>query len=1012
MLLNAHTYYSYKYGTQKPATLLQNAIHFGYDHIFITDINNTSAALECMRLCKEESLQIRAKPGIDFRNGAKQLFVALPINNAGFLEVNAYLSRFLHEKTEIPPLAPTWQNAFVIYPLNNVPECNQLHDKQFVGIAPHEVHKFSFSKASKWKNRAVIMATVSFNGKKDFNAHRLLRAMDNNLLLSKLPDTEVGDPRHEMIPKTDLIGRFSQFPEAIKNTQSICEQCEVDFEFGSNKNKRFFTDSLPNDMALLRAQSMKGLTYRYGTASNVVLDRIEHELRVIQQKDFASYFLINWDIVNYARSRGYFHVGRGSGANSLIAYLLRITDVDPVELDLYFERFINPHRASPPDFDIDFSWLDRNDVTAYIFEKHGREKVALQATYSTLQPKAVSREIGKVLGVPPSEIEQVQKLGAMHRIGHYGDLMIKYSSLVEGFPGHLSIHSSGILISELPINAYSPTFLPPKGFPTVQFDMITAEDIGLHKFDILSQRGLGKIRDSIEIVKQNTGQKVDVHDINAFKKDERIKTLLREARAIGCFYVESPAMRLLLTKLRADDYLSLVAASSVIRPGVAKSGMMREFIERFRDINRRKAAQNQAPELYEILKETYGVMVYQEDVIKVAHLFGGLNLAEADVLRRGMSWKFKQRSEFHLVKQRFFENCASKGYAQHTVAKVWSEIESFANFAFAKGHSASYAVESYQTLFLKAYYPIEYMVATVNNGGGFYRAEIYLHEARMNGAVVEAPCINNSEKQCVLNGKTITLGLEMIRDLDTRSIEAILNARKSNDFESLMDFIDRVQIGIEQLELLIKIGAFRKTGRNKKELMWEARLRLGKSKPPAIQPKLFDSKAKTFVFPDLYTAPLEDAFDQLELLGFPLCSPFDLANQPIKNDCTAIEIPTKKGCKIIITGYLVTARRTYTANGDEMWFGNFIDKYGHFIDTVHFPIIAKKYRFSGRGLYEIKGKVTEDHGCFQIEVETMHRIPYVDDPRYSDEKPRSSNIQTLNDNKNARYFPKLKKPTG
>ena len=430
-------------------------------------------------------------------------------------------------------------------------------------------------------------------------------------------------------------------------------------------------------------------------------------------------------------------MGRGSGANSLVAYLLRITDVDPLELDLYFERFINEHRSNAPDFDIDFSWTDRDDITDYIFKRFNtHNNVALLGSYNTYQKDAVVRELGKVFGLPPGEIEKLQKPHKYPVTDKMSELVMRYTKLIEGYPNHLSVHASGIIISHQPITYYSATYMPPKGFPTTQFSMLEAEDIGLAKFDILSQRGLGKIKDAISIVRQNKGVEIDIHQVALFKEDERVKNLLREGKAIGCFYVESPGMRMLLAKLRADDYLRLVAASSIIRPGVAKSGMMRTYINRYRNPKLREEARKQLPELYTILEETYGVMVYQEDVIRVAHEFAGLTLAEADYLRRGMSWKFKQRNEFFKVREQFFSNCLEKGHPLQLITDIWNQIESFANFAFAKGHSASYAVESYQALYLKAYFPIEYMVATLNNGGGFYRKELYVHEARKHGAII------------------------------------------------------------------------------------------------------------------------------------------------------------------------------------------------------------------------------------------------------------------------------------
>lgn len=381
---------------------------------------------------------------------------------------------------------------------------------------------------------------------------------------------------------------------------------------------------------------------------------------------------------------------------------------------------------------------------------------------------------------------------------------MKYVPHFYGLPKALSVHTCGILISELPITHYTALELLPVGFPSTQFSMLEAEDVGLYKYDILSQRGLGHIKDATELVKAQ-GIDIDIHAIQKFKEDPRIKELLKTGDTIGCFYVESPAMRQLLRKLEVDDYLGLVAASSVIRPGVASSCMMREYIMRYRDSEKRKEAH---PRLLEIMPETFGVMVYQEDVLKVAHYYAGLTLEEADIMRRGMSGKFRSRAEFQAVKQKFFSNCKSKGYPDAEAAEIWRQIESFAGYSFAKGHSASFAVESYQSLYLRAYHPIEFMVGVLNNFGGFYSTEFYLHEARMLGANVELPCVNFSDELSTLFGKTIFMGLCLIKDLEKETINNILNERKRDGlFTGLEDFAQRVSISLEQLRILIRIRA-------------------------------------------------------------------------------------------------------------------------------------------------------------------------------------------------------------
>ncbi len=982
MYINTHTYYSLRYGTIKPKDLLENAKKLGIASFALTDINTTSACMDILRLAPKYG--IKPVVGVDFRNNSKQQFILLAQNNVGFQHINSYLSSHLHSEKEIPSKAPQLPHTFVIYPFGNFLG-KQLSANEYLGVKAEELNKLKFSPWRKRLNKLLVLQTVSFQNKKGFNTHRLLRAINYNTLLSKLSPSQQGSEKDLLCSPQSIKETFKEFPELIDNTRKLLKCCKVYFDFSKKipNNQRSYTGNEALDFRLLKKLTYEGLPYRFENPSQQVYARIEKELDIIHKKGFVSYFLINWKILKYARSKGYFYVGRGSGANSVIAYLLRITDVDPIELDLYFERFINLYRTNPPDFDIDFSWTDRDDITVFIFTRF--KNAALITVYNTFKYRAAIRELGKVFGLPKAEIDLLSKGEfKFEKLDKLSQLVVVYSESIQGFPNYLGIHASGIIISEKPIHYYTATFMPPKGFPTTQFDMVVAEDIGLYKFDILSQRGLGKIKDAVEVIKYNRPKDApfDIHDIKRFKEDEQIKYLLRNAKAIGCFYVESPAMRMLLRKLQVDDYLGLVAASSVIRPGVSQSGMMREYILRYRYPEKRKDAH---PVMLDIMPETYGVMVYQEDVIKVAHYFGGLTLGEADMLRRGMSGKFRSREEFLKVKDKFFENCARDGKAEELTKEVWRQTESFAGYAFAKGHSASYAVESYQSLFLKAYYPLEYMVATLNNGGGFYRSEFYVHEARMHGGNILPPCINTSFAVTTIKEKDIYLGFGFLYSLESKTIERFLKERTENGvFKSLDNFIDRVIISMEQIALLIKINAFRFTKRNKRELLWEAHMKINKVTFEENKLILFKAEKVNYKTPNLPNTELEDAFDEIELLGYPLSNPFELLVEPSSYTLRARHLPHFIGKLVMIDGYLVTTKRTGTSNGKQMYFGTFLDKDGDFLDTVHFPPVAALYRFRGKGVYRITGKVMEEFDCITIEVTKMERLPIIEDPRYAE----------------------------
>jgi DNA-directed DNA polymerase III PolC len=976
MYLNCHTHFSFKYGALSPAGLFDEARKNNIHKLVLSDINNTSAWIEMLRICMEnkDEYALESVPGIEFRTGDKFLYLAIAINNEGFHEINRHLTFHNLNNTFPDEKAPAFNNAFVVYPLG-VAHPQSLRENEFLGIRPHESRLIASMGLENFVSKMVIWQPVTFRDKTGYNVHRLLRAMDKNTLLSKL-DAECQARTDEvMYPEPVLLGNYWQYPEIIANTQQLIENCSVRLELGVSKNKKSFTGTQRKDHYILRKKALEGFQRRYTRYNDYAMGRLLRELDVIANRNFEAYFLITLDIVDFARHRNFAHVGRGSGANSMVAYCLGITEVDPVELDLYFERFLNPYRSSPPDFDIDFSWNERDTVTQYLFEKY-KEHAALLATYVTFQGRSIIRELGKVFGLPKHEIDSLSDYPAENQNrDDITRLIFRYANHLHDMPQNLSIHAGGVLITELPVTAYTALDLPPKGFPITHFDMIAAEDAGIYKFDILSQRGLGHIRDSVNIIQKNRNETVDISQFRVFKEDPKLNNLLRQGRAMGCFYIESPAMRLLLQKLHCDNYLTLVAASSIIRPGVARSGMMREFIQRHHNPGKFGYIH---PRMKELMEETYGIMVYQEDVIKVAHHFAGLDLAESDVLRRGMSGKYRSRKEFKNVEDKYFSNCRDLGYPEEITREVWRQIESFAGYSFSKAHSASYAVESYQSLFLKAYYPLEFMVGVINNFGGFYRTEFYFHEARMNGASIGAPCVNYSDYLTTIYGKSIYMGFIHLKGLETKLGEYIPEERKRNgNYKSLDDFLQRVSLGLEQACLLIRIGGFRFTGKSKRELLWEAHFFFGKTKNADVKKDMFEYEIRKYKLPELEKDPHEDAFDEMELLGFPLCNPFDLLETPMEQETKTGELMKKINQQVKITGYLVTTKNTQTIDHKLMHFGTFIDCDGNFFDTTHFPDVARKYPFRGSGFYRLKGRVTEDFGCPMIEVRHMEKLPMI-----------------------------------
>ncbi len=968
MLLNVHSYNSLCYGTMPIADLVTKAAAMGYAVLPLTDINTTMGAADFVVECQRKG--IRPVVGVEVRNGNELLYVALAKNNAGFAELNRFLTRHNLSKQSYPETAPDWEQVFVIYPFGKRKQ-NSLKNNEFLGVR--------FSQLTKLYNcesfeKLVAMQPVTFAEDGDFQLHQCMRAIDENVLISRLDSTACAAPDEILLPIERLRTTFALYPQLIENAEHILNECEINLD-ADVKNKHTYTGNVFDDRELLRQKAFEGMIYRYGTRSKNAYRRIEKELDIIEKMGFCTYFLIAWDIVHFAMKQGFYHVGRGSGANSVVAYCLKITDVDPIELDLYFERFLNPKRSSPPDFDLDFSWKDRDQVIAYIFNKYGKEYVALLGATVTFQSNSLCRELGKVFGLPKGEIDLMERNPeAFARQSEIGQQILAIAERLRDFPRQRSIHAGGVLITEEPITNYAALDLPPKGFPTTQYDMYSAEKVGLIKIDILSQRGIAHIRDAVEMVERSRGLRIDIHQINALKQDELIRRQLLKAETCGCFYIESPAMRGLLRKLRCSDYKTLVAASSIIRPGVAKSGMMREYINRF---HHPETVDYKHPVLKELLAETYGVMIYQEDVLKVGHYFAGLDLAEADVLRRMMGHKMRDKSEFEEVTKRFFDNCKAKGYPDDLVRELWRQIESFSGYSFSKAHSASYAVESYQSLYLKSHYPLEFQVAVINNFGGFYQTWFYFNEARRMGAKIHLPCINRSSYLTSLNGRTIFMGFVHLQGIEQQFVERFVAERKAHGpFISLENFIARVPFSLEQLVLLIRGGAFSFTKKTKAELLWQAHL--NKSEGKKEQPEtLFELENQHFEFPSFSVNALQNAYDEIELYSFPVSLTwFDLLKTKFRGELMASQMLHFVGSHYRMLGKLVTVKYVRTCKGDTMALGTFVDVTGEAFDTVHFPQTLKAWPFQGDGVYLLLGKVTEEFGQPSLEVEKMGRLEY------------------------------------
>jgi len=977
MYLNCHSFHSLRYGTIPLQELIEQAIANKVTALALTDINTVTGIYEFIKTCKDEG--IKPLVGIEFRQENKLHYIGLAKTYEGLGEMNRFLTQHNFDGTPLPLVAPDFENVMIIYPIENVPAV--LKTNEYAGIRPEQLLLLYHAKWKALLDKMVVLQPVTYRTKKEFNLHKILRAIDMNVILSKLTEEDYCKTSEFMQPQQVLLDKYKDYPQILQNTEKVIDGCNFKYDFGTPKNRKFYTSDKQSDMRLLTSLAHHGLKKKYGDNPEAKA-RVEKELKVIDELEFSGYFLITWDIIKYSNSMGFLHIGRGSGANSIVSYCLGITAICPLELDLYFERFLNLNRKSPPDFDIDWSWKERDTILEYIFNRYGRDHVAFCGTNVEFKYRSILREVGKVFGLPKEELDALA-INPMHL--HDQNSVVaqvhKYGEMMEKYPNQRSMHSCGIIISEEPITNFTTLEMPPKGFPIVQFDMHVAEEIGFEKFDILSQRGIGHIDDSVKLIEKNQGIRVDIRNNKISLNEAKCNTYLEKGHTIGCFYIESPAMRGLLRRLKCNDYKILVAASSIIRPGVAQSGMMKEYIFRH---NYPDQFEYFHPVFQEQLGETYGIMVYQEDVIKIALHYGGLPAADGDILRRAMSGKGRSKAALQKVKDNFFVSCAALGHPVKLSEEIYRQIESFAGYSFCKAHSASYAVESYQSLYLKVHFPVEFMVAVINNQGGFYRTEVYVHEARMSGATILNPCVNKSEYETTLYGVEVYLGFMQLDGLQSKLAQQIIQERQLNGlYVSLEDFINRVPIGIEGIQILIFIGAFRFTGKTKNQLLVIARLILVNFKPENRGMMLIHEPVKDYKLPVLERSKFEDAFDEIELLSFPVsCSPFELLQTKYRGDVMAKDLVKHRKKQVKMIAYLISRKHVPTKMG-AMYFGTWIDAEGELFDTAHFTNSLKQYPFQGGGCYLLLGNVEVDYHFPTVTIVKMAKMPFIPDPRFS-----------------------------
>ncbi|MCI0606258.1 DNA polymerase III subunit alpha [bacterium] len=847
--------------------------------------------------------------------------------------------------------------------------------------------------------RIGVVATndVHFLHSNDFFLHRVFTAIQKQSHIHARLPLASADSR--LKTEQEMEELFQDIPEAIHNTAIIAEQCSVDLEIGKTAFPEFSVPTGESSWRFFERLCREGLERRYGSAfSGAPRERLNHEMKVIRDLGFVDYFLAVWDVLRYAKEKRISWVGRGSVACSIVSYALDITNVDPIRYDLYFERFLNAGRKSPPDIDLDFGWKVRDEILAYVYERYGHDRVAMICSYVTFTARLAVREIGKALGLPDDEITAVSSripwgadaqavLEDKNQFPETRDLpleqepfplILKLAAHINGFPRHLSIHAGGIVIAPYPITQMIPLERSTKGLVVTQYDMYGVEDIGLVKIDLLAQRSLSVLDDVIASLRAKGTSLDSIHNHESLYEDEAVKEKIRTADTMGCFYIESPSMRGLLQKLKVTSFEDLTAASSVIRPGVAESGMMQQYI-------RRKTGEELVeylhPKMEMFLKETCGVMIYQEDVMRVAHEVGGMSMEEADQLRRAMSGKERSSRAMDDLEKQFIEKAMERDVQNEIATEIWRQISTFASYAFCKAHSASYAQLSFQVAYLRAYHPAEFMAAVLSNQGGFYSTMAYIEEARRMRLRLRLPDVLKGELCYTADGPCgIRVGLMQIKNIATRHLESFLEERARRPFENFADFLLRTEFNDGELETLIKCGACDSFGMNRPQLLWLMKAIFSSAVSQRKQSDLIG--ASILHLPRL--PRLRDYTDdeklrwEMELMDIGVTKhPLHLYKpwKHVKGYVPAKLLSEYKGQRVRVIGWHVTAKPASTKKGERMMFVSFEDTECLF-EATFFPRAYDRFGhlFTSRGPYLIEGTVEEDHSVFTINVNSLKLI--------------------------------------
>lgn len=1005
--LHVHSCYSMMWGVSSVETLCQKASEAGFTHLALTDTNGFYGLIRFLEAAKRYGLHPIVGAYLQNKTESAVLIAKTPkgYELLSDLLTRRHLNQDFYLPREVPP-AP--EDLALLSSKPEILKACRTRLECWVEVIPGTAGRQALELSRTLGIPPVASNAVYFAHPNDYSLHKLVRAIALNRTLSTLPSEEFVQPDRWLKSAAEMVHHFPHCPEAMANTVKLAGNCYTAWDHFQTVFPHY-EDKQEDHFAILLEACRKGIRWRYGKSDKIIEERLEEELTLIQAKGYVDYFLVVAEIVR----RRPIHCGRGSGAASLASYLLGITHVDPIQHRLMFGRFLNPERKDFPDIDIDFPWDERDGIYEELSHCYGPHRLAAVANHVGFGGRAAIREVAKVFGIPAAQInevtrrlsfwtnpEEIPDYIATHPRFHGFSLdppwpeIIGLATRLQSLPRYISTHCGGIILTPDRVSRYVPLERNPKGIHIVQWEKEQTENAGLVKIDLLGNRSLAVIRDTIAAIERNTGRIVDYATLNPLD-DPTTRNLLKRGETMGVFYVESPAMRQLQKKTRRGDFEHLVIHSSIIRP--AANRYIQEYIRRLHGATYEPIH----PSLKDILTETYGILVYQEDVVRVAMRLAGFSWAEADGLRKVLSKKSPEKLSHY--RNRFVEGCTKKGIDDSVANTVWDMFTSFSGYSFCKPHSASYALVSFKSAYLKAHYPAEFMAAVLSNGGGYYSTLAYISEARRIGLNVLGPDINQSQWHHLGEGRTIRAGFQLLKNIRQDVLNTILEEREKNGhFASIVEFLRRVSITSADACVLVKSGALdsialkqaqanqatnpqSNPSLNRPQLLWLVQSLLNGSAHPTGKNKqrsmnFIERSFSLPVIPPLPDYPPNKKLQQeLETLGLVLSShPLTLWEPSIRKlphrHIPASQMDRHVGEKIWVLGWPITSKEVFTRGGDPMEFVSFEDRTAIY-ETVFFPKAYRRFcqYLNKERPYLLCGRVESEFGAVSLNI--MNFIP-------------------------------------